>query len=41
MTLRGQGVPEMDVNLLAGADVDRLSLPLRGLAVVTHYVAGG
>ncbi len=41
LMLRGQGVPAMDVNLLAGADVGRLSLPLRGLAVVTHYVAGG
>lgn len=41
MTLRGQGVPAMEVNLLAGNGVDRLSLPLRGLAVVTHYVSGG
>ena len=41
MTLRGQGVPSMDVNLVAGADVQRLSLPLRGLAVVSHYVSGG
>jgi D-alanyl-D-alanine carboxypeptidase (penicillin-binding protein 5/6) len=41
LMLRGQGVPAMDVNLVAGADVDRLNLPMRGLAVVTHYVAGG
>lgn len=41
LTLRGQGVPAMDVNLLAGADVPRLNLPMRGLAVVTHYVSGG
>ena len=41
LMLRGQGVPAMDVNLLAGGDVDRLSLPLRGLAVVTHFVSGG
>jgi D-alanyl-D-alanine carboxypeptidase (penicillin-binding protein 5/6) len=41
LMLRGQGVPAMQVNLLAGADVNRLSLPLRGLAVVTHFVAGG
>jgi len=41
LMLRGQGVPSMDVNLVAGADVDRLNLPMRGLAVVTHYVAGG
>jgi D-alanyl-D-alanine carboxypeptidase (penicillin-binding protein 5/6) len=41
LLLRGQGVPAMDVNLLAGADVPRLSLPMRGLAVVSHYVSGG
>jgi D-alanyl-D-alanine carboxypeptidase (penicillin-binding protein 5/6) len=41
LTLRGQGVPSMDVNLLAGADVDRLNLPMRGLAVVSHFVSGG
>ena len=41
LMLRGQGVPSVDVNLVAGADVDRLNLPMRGLAVVTHYVAGG
>jgi D-alanyl-D-alanine carboxypeptidase (penicillin-binding protein 5/6) len=41
LQMRGQGVPSMDVNLLAGADVARLSLPMRGLAVVSHYVSGG
>jgi serine-type D-Ala-D-Ala carboxypeptidase (penicillin-binding protein 5/6) len=41
MTLRGQGVRSMDINLLAGADVPQLNLPMRGLAVVTHYVSGG
>jgi D-alanyl-D-alanine carboxypeptidase (penicillin-binding protein 5/6) len=41
LMLRGQGVPNMDVNLLAGADVPRLSLPMRGLAVVSHFVSGG
>jgi len=41
LTLRGQGVPSMDVNLLAGNDVARLSLPMRGLAVVSHFVSGG
>lgn len=41
LMLRGQGVPKMDVNLLAGIDVPRLSLPMRGLAVVSHYVSGG
>jgi len=41
LMLRGKGVPSMDVNLLAGVDVPRLSLPMRGLAVVSHYVSGG
>ena len=41
LILRGQGVPGMDVPLVAGADVPRLSLPMRGLAVVSHYIAGG
>jgi D-alanyl-D-alanine carboxypeptidase (penicillin-binding protein 5/6) len=41
LMLRGKGVPTMDVNLLAGADVPRLNLPMRGLAVVSHYVSGG
>jgi D-alanyl-D-alanine carboxypeptidase (penicillin-binding protein 5/6) len=41
LMLRGQGVPPMDVNLLAGVDVPRLNLPMRGLAVVSHYVSGG
>jgi serine-type D-Ala-D-Ala carboxypeptidase (penicillin-binding protein 5/6) len=41
LMLRGQGVPSMDVNLVAGQDVQRLSLPMRGLAVVSHYVSGG
>ena len=41
LLLRGQGVPAMDVNLLAGVDVPRLSLPMRSLAVVSHYVSGG
>ena len=41
LLLRGQGVPNMDVKLLAGNAVPRLSLPMRGLAVLTHYVSGG
>jgi len=41
LMLRGHGVPSMDVNLLAGVDVPRLSLPMRGLAVVSHFVSGG
>jgi D-alanyl-D-alanine carboxypeptidase (penicillin-binding protein 5/6) len=41
LTISGQGVPDMQVPLLAGADVPRLSLPGRALAVLTHYVTGG
>ena len=41
LMMRGQGVPSMDVNLVAGADVPRLNLPMRGLAVVSRMVSGG
>ena len=41
LMMRGRGVPAMDVNLIAGADVPRLSFPMRGLAVVSRYVSGG
>jgi D-alanyl-D-alanine carboxypeptidase (penicillin-binding protein 5/6) len=37
----GQGVPNMEVPLLAGADVPKLSLPGRAMAVLSHYVTGG
>jgi serine-type D-Ala-D-Ala carboxypeptidase (penicillin-binding protein 5/6) len=40
LTVHGDGVPQMSVPLLAGADVPRLSLPGRALAVMSHYVAG-
>ncbi len=36
----GDGVPEMEVALLAGADVPRLGLPGRAVAVLSHYVTG-
>ena len=36
-----QGVPDMSVPLLAGADVPRLGLPGRALAVLSHMVTGG
>jgi D-alanyl-D-alanine carboxypeptidase (penicillin-binding protein 5/6) len=36
----GAGVPDMQVPLLAGADVPRLGLPGRALAVLSHYVTG-
>ena len=37
----GQGVPALDVPLLAGADVPLLGLPGRAMAVVSRYVLGG
>jgi D-alanyl-D-alanine carboxypeptidase (penicillin-binding protein 5/6) len=40
LTVTGDGVPEMSMPLLAGADVPRLSLPSRSLAVLSHYVTG-
>jgi D-alanyl-D-alanine carboxypeptidase (penicillin-binding protein 5/6) len=41
LVVTGQGVPDMDVPLLAGEDVPRLGLPGRALAVLSHYVTGG
>ncbi len=41
LSVSGEGVPEMSVPLLAGADVPRLGLPGRALAVLSHYVTGG
>ena len=40
LTLAGQGVPAMEVPLLAGADVPKLGLPGRAMAVLSHYVTG-
>jgi D-alanyl-D-alanine carboxypeptidase (penicillin-binding protein 5/6) len=40
LKISGKGVPEMEVPLLAGADVSRLSLPGRAVAVLTHYALG-
>jgi serine-type D-Ala-D-Ala carboxypeptidase (penicillin-binding protein 5/6) len=40
LTVSGQGVPAMDVPLLAGADVPKLGLPGRAISVVSHYVTG-
>jgi len=40
LTVSGQGVPDMNVPLLAGADVARLGLPGRAMAVVSRYVTG-
>ena len=41
LVVSGQGVPNMDVPLLAGEDVGRLGLPGRAMAVLSHYVTGG
>jgi D-alanyl-D-alanine carboxypeptidase (penicillin-binding protein 5/6) len=41
LVVSGQGVPDMDVPLLAGADVPKLGLPGRAIAVLTHYMTGG
>ncbi|MDR3536161.1 MAG: D-alanyl-D-alanine carboxypeptidase [Acetobacteraceae bacterium] len=40
LTVSGDGVPSMDVPLLAGADVPKLGLPGRAIAVLSHYVTG-
>lgn len=41
LTVGGQGVPALEAPLLAGADVPRLALPGRAMAVLTHFVTGG
>jgi len=41
LTVSGQGVPSMEVKLVAGASVPKLGLPGRAMAVLTHYVTGG
>ena len=40
LMVTGQGVPDLQVPLLAGADVPRLSLPGRAWAVLIHTVTG-
>ena len=40
LTVSGQGVPAMEVPLLAGADVPKLGLPGRAMAVMSRYVLG-
>ena len=41
LTVTGQGVPNMNVPLVAGESVPRLGLPGRAMSVLTHYVTGG
>ena len=40
LLVSGQGVPAMDVPLMAGIDVPRLGLPGRAMSVVSRYVLG-
>ncbi len=40
LTVSGEGVPPTEMPLLAGADVTRLGLPGRAMAVVSRYVTG-
>jgi D-alanyl-D-alanine carboxypeptidase (penicillin-binding protein 5/6) len=40
LTVTGDGVPNMNVPLLAAEDVPRLSLPGRAMAVLSKYVTG-
>jgi D-alanyl-D-alanine carboxypeptidase (penicillin-binding protein 5/6) len=41
LLMTGQGVPPMEVTLLAAQDVPRLGLPARAMAVVTRWFTGG
>ena len=41
LSVSGQGVPPMEIPLLAGADVPRMGLPGRALAVLSRYTVGG
>jgi len=40
LTVAGEGVPAMEVPLLAGADVPRLGVPGRAMAVMSRYILG-
>jgi D-alanyl-D-alanine carboxypeptidase (penicillin-binding protein 5/6) len=40
LTVAGQGVPDLELPLLAGTDVPKLGLPGRALAVLSRYVTG-
>jgi D-alanyl-D-alanine carboxypeptidase (penicillin-binding protein 5/6) len=40
LVISGSGVPDMQVPLLAGADVPRKGLPGRAVSVLSHYVLG-
>jgi serine-type D-Ala-D-Ala carboxypeptidase (penicillin-binding protein 5/6) len=40
LTITGDGMPPFDAPLVAGIDVERLSLPGRAMAVLVHYITG-
>jgi D-alanyl-D-alanine carboxypeptidase (penicillin-binding protein 5/6) len=40
LTVSGDGVPHLDIPLMAGADVPRLGLPGRAMAVLSKYMTG-
>ncbi|MBV8522609.1 MAG: D-alanyl-D-alanine carboxypeptidase [Acetobacteraceae bacterium] len=40
LVVSGQGVPSLEVPLIAGEDVFKLGLPGRAIAVLSHYVIG-
>jgi D-alanyl-D-alanine carboxypeptidase (penicillin-binding protein 5/6) len=40
LTVTGQGVPQTEVKLYAGADIGRMGIPGRAMAVVTHFLTG-
>jgi len=39
LTVRGEGVPDVTIPLLAGADVGKLGLPGRAMSVLTHFLS--
>jgi D-alanyl-D-alanine carboxypeptidase (penicillin-binding protein 5/6) len=41
LVIAGTGVPALQMPLLAGADVPKLGLPGRAIAVLSHYFTGG
>jgi D-alanyl-D-alanine carboxypeptidase (penicillin-binding protein 5/6) len=41
LVISGDGVPSVEMPLMAGADVGKLGLPGRAVAVLSHFVSGG